>query len=185
MVLVNKLVIPLFAGFLLAAILAAIMSTADSQLLVASSAFTEDIYRTFFRKNARQVELVWIGRCAVALIAVIAFFIGLNPKSSVLKLVAYAWAGFGATFGPLTLLSLFWKRMTCKGAIAGIISGGLTVPIWKQLHGGIFELYEIVPGFLVSTLSIVIFSLLDKKPSQQISQVFERMKPPRTEHEPT
>ncbi len=170
MVLVNRMVVPIIAGFLLAAILAAIMSTADSQLLVASSAITEDFYHTFIRKNASQTELVWVSRGTVILIAAIAFVIALDPDSSVLDLVSYAWAGFGATFGPIILLSLFWKRMTAGGALAGIISGGLTVLIWKQLSGGIFELYEIVPGFILSLISIFIFSLNGKQPQHDFQR---------------
>ena len=127
MVMVNAVVPPLLAGFLLAAILAAIMSTADSQLLVTSSALTEDFHRVLFKKNAGDKELLWVSRFAVVGIAAIAFLVALDPKSSVLDLVAYAWGGFGAAFGPLILLSLFWKRMTRKGAIGGIITGSLTV----------------------------------------------------------
>ncbi len=173
MVMVNSVVPPLLAGFLLAAILAAIMSTADSQLLVTSSALTEDFYRVLFRKNASDKELVWISRFAVVGIAVIAFLIALDPKSNVLDLVAYAWGGFGAAFGPLILLSLFWKRMTLKGAIGGIMTGGLTVLVWKQLQGGIFDIYEIVPGFVFSSIIIIAASLLDKVPSQEILDEFE------------
>lgn len=157
-VMVEQLVNPLFAGVLLAAILAAIMSTADSQLLVASSALTEDIYRTLFRKNASQRELVWISRSFVILIAVIALIIGLDQNSSVLDLVSYAWAGFGAAFGPVIILSLYWKGITEKGAISGILIGGLTIIIWKNLSGGIFDLYEIIPGFLLALIGIIIFS---------------------------
>jgi len=172
MLLVNGLVPSLFSGFLLAAILAAIMSTADSQLLVASSAVTEDLYRMIFRKKAKDRELVWISRFAVLGIAIIAYVIGMNPDSSVLDLVAYAWAGFGAAFGPIILLSLYWKRMTGKGALGGIAAGGLTVLIWKQLNGGLFDMYEIVPGFVFSSLIIIIVSLIDKKPSQDVLKVF-------------
>ncbi|NQT24944.1 sodium/proline symporter PutP [candidate division KSB1 bacterium] len=175
MVLVGQLVTPLLAGFLLAAVLAAIMSTADSQLLVASSAIAEDLYGKLFRKQASQSELVWISRFAVIGIAIIAGGIALNPESSVLSLVAYAWAGFGATFGPLILFSLFWKRMTEKGAFFGIIGGGLTVLIWKQLSGGLFDLYEIVPGFLISCILIIICSLADKPPAQSVHSQFDRM----------
>ena len=163
MVLVNTTVAPLAAGFLLAAILAAIMSTADSQLLVASSAITEDFYHVFLHKSASQKELVWISRIAVIIIALFAFVIALNPQSSVLDLVAYAWAGFGAAFGPIVLLSLFWKRMTANGALAGIIVGGLTVLIWKQLSGGVFDLYEIVPGFVLSLAAIYVFSVMQNQ----------------------
>ncbi len=156
--LVNLLFHPLIAGICLAAILAAIMSTADSQLLVASSAFTGDLYKGLFRCNANDRELMITGRLAVAGIAAIAFLLALDPDSSVLDLVSYAWAGFGAAFGPAILFSLYWKPMTRNGALAGIILGGLTVVIWKQLSGGIFDLYEIVPGIVVSTAGILVFS---------------------------
>lgn len=173
MLLVHDLFFPLVAGFLLAAVLSAIMSTADSQLLVASSAVTEDFYRTLFRKNATDKELLRVNRIAVILIAIIAYLIALDQNSSVLDLVSYAWAGFGAAFGPIVLFSLFWKRMTRNGALAGMISGGLTVIIWKNLSGGIFELYEIVPGFFLSSLLIIVFSLLDNEPEQEIKDEFE------------
>lgn len=172
MLLIDEMVSPIFTGLLLSAILAAIMSTADSQLLVASSALTEDIYR-IIEKNASQKKLVWIGRLFVVLIAIIAFFIAYDPDSSVLDLVAYAWGGFGATFGPLILFSIFWQRMTYKGAIAGVVSGGIVVLLWKQLSGGLFELYEIVPGFLISSVAIVLVSLLDKTPSNTVKNEFK------------
>lgn len=171
--LVHKLVPSVLAGFVLSGILAAIMSTADSQLLVTSSALTEDIYSVFVRRNAPEKELVRVGRFTVLAVAVIAFFIAMDPDSSVLELVAYAWAGFGSAFGPLIIFSLYWKRMTERGAIAGIITGGLTVLIWKNLSGGIFELYEMAPGFLLSVISIIVFSLTDKQPSAEISGEFE------------
>lgn len=172
-VMVEQLINPLFAGVLLAAILAAIMSTADSQLLVASSALTEDIYRTVFRKTASQKELVWVSRSFVVLIAIIALIIGLDQNSSVLDLVSYAWAGFGATFGPVIILSLFWKGITEKGALSGIIIGGVTIIVWKNLSGGIFELYEIIPGFLLAFLGIIVFS---KKEGQNIGLVENEFK---------
>jgi sodium/proline symporter len=172
MLMVDILVNPWFTGIVLSAILAAIMSTADSQLLVASSAMTEDLYRAIARRNASQRELVWVSRVAVIFIAAIAFLIAMNPESTVLELVAYAWGGFGAAFGPLMILSLFWARMTLNGAIAGIVVGGLTVLIWKQFGGGIFDLYEIVPGFVFSTISIIIVTLLDKKPNQELIEEF-------------
>lgn len=151
---------PVVAGICLAAILAAIMSTADSQLLVASSAVTEDFYRTLFNRDAGQKELVVVGRMAVIVIAVIATILAMDPDARVLELVSYAWAGFGAAFGPAMLLSLFWNGMTRSGAIAGIITGSLTVITWKQLQGGIFDLYELVPAFILSFLSIIVFSLI-------------------------
>ncbi len=173
MLLVHDLFFPLVAGFLLAAVLSAIMSTADSQLLVASSAVTEDFYRTLFNKDATDKELIRVSRISVIIIAIIAYIIALNPTSSVLDLVAYAWAGFGSAFGPLILFSLFWKRTTRNGALAGMISGGLTAIIWHNLNGGIFELYEIVPGFFISCFFILIISLFDKEPSQEIQDEFD------------
>lgn len=157
-----KLLPPVVAGICLSGILAAIMSTASAQLLVAAGAFAEDIYRGFFRHNAGRLELLWVGRIALIAVAVIAFFIGINPSSLVLGLVAYAWAGFGAAFGPCIVLALYWKRMTWQGALAGIIVGGVTVLVWHTWlasAGGIFALYEIIPGVIFSTIAIVAVSL--------------------------
>ena len=172
--LVGALFHPLIAGICLAAILAAIMSTADSQLLVSAAAFTSDFYKALFRRTASERELVWTGRLAVLLIAVIALVLAWNPERKVLDLVAYAWAGFGAAFGPVLILSLFWRRANRHGALAGIIVGGLTVVIWKQVSGGIFDLYEIVPGFVFSLLSIVIVSVLTRAPGEAILLEFDK-----------
>ncbi len=158
MVVVRKLAPPFLAGCLLSAILAAIMSTADSQLLVASSALTEDFYHAVMRKNASTRELMWISRGTVVAVAAAALLLALDPNSGVFDLVSYAWAGFGAAFGPLVIFSLFWRKMTSAGALAGVVVGGMTVLIWKQLSGGIFELYEIVPGFLFSCAAIILVS---------------------------
>jgi sodium/proline symporter len=174
--LVNLLFHPLIAGICLAAILAAVMSTADSQLLVASSAFTEDLYRALFRREASQRELVLIGRLAVLSIAAIAFFLAMDPESQVLDLVSYAWAGFGASFGPALLLALYWKRMTRNGALAGILVGGITVVVWKQLQGGWFDVYEIVPGIAFSALAIIVVSLIDFAPAEDIQAEFDSVK---------
>ena len=167
---------PWVSGCLIAAILSAVMSTVDSQLLVCSSAIVEDFYRGLFRKKAGQWELVWMGRFSVIAIAVLAVVIARNPESRVLDLVAYAWAGFGAAFGPVIILSLFWKHMTRNGALGGMILGAVTVIIWKQLQGGIFDLYEILPGFLLSSLGIVIVSLSDRSPSTEMIQEFDLMR---------
>ena len=174
MILVDKLTHPLVGGILLAAVLAAIMSTADSQLLVTSSALTEDLYRVIVRPHASEKELIWIGRGTVGLVAIIACLIAIDPESSVLGLVSYAWAGFGATFGPLVIMSLYWKKMTRNGALAGIIGGGATVLIWKQLSGGIFDIYEIVPGFIISIVLILLFSRIGPKPSETVLTQFDR-----------
>ncbi len=161
---------PVVAGILLAAILAAIMSTADSQLLVSSSALAEDFYKALFRQQAGQTELVRIGRLTVILIAAIACVLALDANSKVLDMVAYAWAGFGAAFGPTLIFSLYWPRMNRNGALAGIIAGGFTVVVWKQLSGGWFDLYEIVPGFIVSMLAIVFASLLTAAPNEAVAK---------------
>ncbi len=137
---------PVLAGICMSGILAAIMSTASAQLLVASSAFAEDFYKGMFRRDPGRAELLWVGRGTVLVIAVLAYLLALNPDNKVLDLVAWAWAGFGAAFGPAIVLSLYWDRMTRNGALAGMIVGGLTVILWKQGSGGIFELYEMVPG---------------------------------------
>jgi len=171
--LIDAVIPPVLAGIFLSAILAAIMSTADSQLLVTSSALTEDLYAVLLRKDAPQKELVWISRISVVVVAIIALVIAFDPDSSVLGLVSYTWGGFGATFGPIVLLSLFWKRMTRNGAAAGLIAGGVTVIVWKNLSGGIFDLYEIVPGFILGIAAIVLFSLLDKEPAAEIVEEFD------------
>jgi sodium/proline symporter len=163
MQLVAALLHPVPAGICLAAILAAIMSTADSQLLVSSSALTEDFYKNLLRPAAGQEELVWVGRATVVLIALAAYALALDPDSQVLELVAYAWAGFGAAFGPTIILSLFWPPMNRFGAMAGIIIGGVTVMLWKQLYAIPTGLYEIVPGFMLSTLAIVLVSLATRE----------------------
>lgn len=160
MVMAGALLHPVVAGVCLAGILAAVMSTADSQLLVASSAVSEDLYKGLMRRAAGPAELLWVGRLAVVAIALFAFMLASNPDSRVLDLVAYAWAGFGAAFGPVIMLSLYWPGMSRGGAIAGILAGGITVIAWKQLSGGIFDLYEIVPGVVLSILASVTASKL-------------------------
>jgi len=134
--LVNVMFHPWVAGFVLAGVLAAIMSTIDSQLLVCSSAISEDIYRGFIKPDASQSELVWLSRGSVIAIALIAAILGMDQDSTILDLVAYAWGGFGAAFGPVILLSLFWSGMSRNGAIAGLITGAVTVAVWRPLSGG-------------------------------------------------
>lgn len=163
---------PWIAGVVLAAILAAVMSTLSCQLLVCSSTLTEDIYKSFIRKNASESELVWVGRLMVLAISVLAIFLAMRPDSKVLGLVAYAWAGFGAAFGPLIILSLFWKRMTLNGALVGMIVGAVTVIVWKNTMSHI-GLYEIVPGFVLSTISIIVVSLLGKAPAKDVTDRFD------------
>ncbi|MDF2490156.1 MAG: sodium/myo-inositol cotransporter-like, partial [Pseudomonas sp.] len=158
---------PWVAGVLLSAILAAVMSTLSCQLLVCSSALTEDFYKAFLRKNASQVELVWVGRLMVLAVALIAIAIAANPENRVLGLVAYAWAGFGAAFGPVVLLSVLWKGMTRNGALAGIVVGAITVILWKSFDTG---LYEIIPGFVFATLAIVLVSKLGRPSTSMVSR---------------
>jgi sodium/proline symporter len=168
MLLVNALFHPVIAGILLAAILAAIMSTADSQLLVSSSALAEDFYKQIINKDATSEQVVMVGRVGVVLLSVIALVLAMTPDSSVLGLVSYAWAGFGAAFGPAILLSLYWAGMNRNGAIAGIIVGGVTIVVWKQLSGGIFDIYEIVPGFILSWISIMVVSSMTGGPDKAV-----------------
>jgi sodium/proline symporter len=172
MLLVNAVFHPVIAGILLAAILAAIMSTADSQLLVSSSALAEDFYKQLLNKNASSEDVVKMGRYGVIALSVIACLLAVNPDSSVLGLVSYAWAGFGAAFGPAIVLSLYWSRMNRNGALAGILVGGVTIVIWKQLTGGWFDIYEIVPGILFSTLAIVSVSLMTAAPDSKVTNDF-------------
>ncbi|MFN3767279.1 MAG: sodium/proline symporter PutP [Ectopseudomonas guguanensis] len=163
---------PWIAGILLSAILAAVMSTLSCQLLVCSSALTEDFYKAFLRKGASQTELVWVGRAMVLLVALVAIALAANPENRVLGLVSYAWAGFGAAFGPVVILSLLWKGMTRNGALAGMLVGAATVIVWKNWIG--LGLYEIIPGFILATLAIVIFSRIGKAPSQSMLERFDK-----------
>ena len=163
------------AGILMAAIIAASMSTADSQLLVASSSFTSDIYKPVIRKNASEKEVLWVGRLVVVLVAVVAYFIASSKGSgaqAIMNMVENAWAGFGSAFGPVILLSLFWKRFTYKGAVAGVI-GGAVVDVFWLLFMGSTGIYEIIPGVIVGFVLCVVVSLLDKKPSDEVIAIYE------------
>ncbi|WHI45990.1 sodium/proline symporter PutP [Microbulbifer sp. EKSA008] len=170
MEMVQVLFHPLVAGVLLAAILSAIMSTADSQLLVSSAALAEDIYHVWFGRETTPEAMVKVGRWAVVALSLVAVWIAMDPDSKVLDVVSYAWAGLGAAFGPALLISLYWSRMTGSGAIAGVIVGGLTVVVWEQLSGGIFDVYELLPGFVFSSAAIVLVSALTKCPEAVASQ---------------
>lgn len=175
--LVTRLFPGFIAGILLSAILAAAMSTADSQLLVTASAVSNDFYKALFRKNASDKELIWVSRGSVMVISIIAYLLALDPNSTVMGLVSYAWAGFGSSFGPVILLSLFWKRLTMRGAVSGMIVGGATVILWENISilSGT-GLYSIIPGFFIALAVIVIVSLLDKEPSKEVQALFERAK---------
>lgn len=168
-----RLYFPVFlAGVFLCAVLASSMSTADSQLLVASSAFSEDLYHTFIHPKASDGEILFVSRVSIIAITIIAIFLALDPNSSVFYIVSYAWAGFGATFGPAILASIFWKGTSRQGVIAGMLAGGVTVIVWKQLQGGIFSLYELLPGFLVATFFLVVCSLV-WKPNQETKDGYD------------
>ncbi len=163
----------ILAGLLLTAVLAAIMSTADSQLLVTSSAISEDIGKNLFRNKINDQNMIWISRISVLVIAVVAFFIASNPDSSVFDLVAYAWAGFGAAFGPAILMSLYWKRMNWQGTLAGILAGGISVLVWRNFIKEYIDLYELLPAFVISVIFIVVVSLLTSKPNEEIEKEYD------------
>ncbi len=166
---------PWIMGIILAAILSSSMCAIDSQMLAASSAMTEDFYHSMFRRKATQKELVWVGRVTVAVIALLGIYIAHEPRQSIMDLVAFAWAGLGATFGAAVVLSLFWKRTTRNGVVVGMLCGGVTVLVWEFL-GWSSLVYEIFPGTIASYLGVVITSLLDKPPSSEILQEFEKVK---------
>ncbi|MBT73932.1 MAG: sodium/proline symporter PutP [Gammaproteobacteria bacterium] len=151
---------PWIAGIIIAAIFSAIMSTIDSQLLVSSSVISEDFYRVFIRPQASEKELLMVSRAAVIAIALLALLIAGDRESRVLDLVSYAWAGFGAAFGPVIVFSLFWRKMTALSAVVGMLLGAVTVVVWSNLNGRIFDLYEILPGFAFASVAIITISLL-------------------------
>lgn len=167
---------PFIAGILLSAIIAASMSTADSQLLVASSSFTSDIYKPLIRKKASDKETLWVGRAVVLVVAVVAYFIASGKgdgAQAIMNLVENAWAGFGSAFGPVVILSLFWRRFTYRGALAGVIAGALVDVLWLAFLSGTTGIYELIPGFAVSAVVAVVVTLLDKKPSDEITAIFD------------
>ncbi len=171
---VRKLFPSIISGILLSAILAAAMSSADSQLLSASSAFSSDIYKPIFRKNAGDKEMLWAGRLIVIIIAVVAVIIASSPNSgTVMSLVEYAWGLFGAAFGPVIMLSLFWKRFNFAGAAAGIALGGLTDILWAMFLSKT-GIYEIVPASIVSIIAAVAVTLMTKEPSKDIKELFDK-----------
>lgn len=167
---------PILAGFACAGILAASISSSDSYLLISTSALAENIYHGIFKKNAKDKEIMWVSRIAMAVITIIAMIIAWDSNSTIFGITSFAWAGFGATFGPLMLFSLFWKRTTQIGAIAGMLSGGIMVFFWELVInplGGIWSIYSLLPAFIFSSIVIFVVSLLTKKPSAEIEQEFE------------
>ena len=170
---------PFLVGILLSAILAASMSTADSQLLLASSAFSADVYKPVINKKASDKEVMWAGRIVVIIIAIIAFFIAASGKfGGIMELVENAWGGFGASFGPVIILALYWKRLTYSGAVAGICTGFAVDVLWLIFLKTPTGLYEIIPGFIAGLLAAIIVSLLSKKPSKEVCNLFEEAKKP-------
>lgn len=165
---------PFIAGIMLAAILAAVMSTISSQLIVTSSALVEDIYKALFNKTATDKHYVFVGRMAVLVVAIIAAILAWNPDSSILSLVGFAWAGFGAAFGPVILLSLYWRKLTNYGALSGMVTGAATAFIWGKVESLSSALYEIVPGFFVCLIVAVIVSLLTYRHNEEIEEEFNR-----------
>ena len=172
---VRKVFPAFIAGILLSAILAAAMSTADSQLLASSSAFASDIYKPVMRKNASDHEMLWAGRIIVVVISVVAFFIANSPNcGGIMALVECAWAGFGSAFGPVILLALYWRRLTYSGAVAGVTVGFVVDALWYAFLSGSTGLYEIIPGFLCGLIAAVVVSLLSKAPGKEVTDLFDR-----------
>ncbi|MFP3917272.1 sodium/proline symporter PutP [Lysinibacillus telephonicus] len=164
---------PFIAGIMLAAILAAVMSTISSQLIVTSSALIEDMYKALFKKDASDKHYVTAGRLAVLVVSIVAAILGWNPDSSILDLVGFAWAGFGAAFGPTILLALYWRKLTNVGALTGMVVGAVVAFIWGQNEALSGMLYEIVPGFLINLILAVIVSLVTYKPNKEIETEFD------------
>lgn len=170
---------PLIAGLMMAGILAATMSSADSYLLIASSAFSRNIYQSIRKEEATDKQVMTMSRIALFVVAAVGIIIAWDSNSIIFKVVSFAWAGFGATFGPIMLFSLFWKRTNQAGAIAGMLGGASMVFIWKLLVrplGGVWDMYELLPAFIVSCILIVVFSLSTAKPSEEIQREFEAVK---------
>ena len=176
---VKRLFPSFLGGIFLSAVLASIMSTADSQLLVTASAVVNDFYTIVVKKETSEKKLMWISRISVMVISVIACILALNPNDSIMGIVSNAWAGFGAAFGPAILLSLYWKRLTIKGTVAGIIGGAGTVLIWEYVLPdslAITSLYSIVPGIIISLILTIAVSLADKEPSKEVQEMFDMAK---------
>ena len=177
--LATRLLPPVIAGLVMAGILAATISSSDSYLLIAASAFAKNIYQGLVKKDASDKQVLWMSRLALLVICAIAIVIALDENSVIFTIVSFAWAGFGATFGPLMLFSLFWKRTNRAGAIAGMIGGGVMVFVWNLLVrplGGLWDIYELLPAFIFSSICIVVVSLLTKEPGREIQEEFEAVR---------
>lgn len=175
----TNLLPPLLAGFVMAGILAATISSSDSYLLIAASSVSKNIFKGILKKNATDKQILILARITLIVIAAVGVIIALDENSIIFKVVSFAWAGFGATFGPIILFSLFWKRTNRAGALAGMLSGGGMVFVWKLIlkpMGGVFSIYELLPAFILSCICIVVFSLLTAPPSKEICDEFEAIK---------
>lgn len=171
----------IIAGIILAGILASTMSTADSQLLAAASGVSQNLVRETFGVKLSEKASVWLARICVTVISVIAIFLAMDPNSSVFRIVSFAWAGFGATFGPVILFSLFWRRTNKWGALAGLISGGVVIFFWKfvirvSYAGTWLDIYELLPAFIVACIAVVVASLATKEPEKEITDIFDELK---------
>ncbi|HOA30658.1 MAG TPA: sodium:proline symporter, partial [Clostridia bacterium] len=170
---------PLAAGIVMAGILAATISSSDSYLLIAASAVAKNIYQGTIKKDADDKKVLFATRITLVIITIIGVLIALDEESIIFEIVSFAWAGFGATFGPLLLFSLFYKRTTYHGAIAGMLSGGLSVFTWKlgiSKLGGVFAVYELLPSFIISCIFIFVVSQFTEKPGEEILDDFEKAK---------
>ena len=168
-------ILVVLVGVILSGILAATMSTSDSQLLITSSAISQNFFKGVLKKDATDKQVMWVSRATIIVVAIIGAFLATDPNSSIFGIVSYAWAGFGAAFGPLMLFSLFWKRTNFAGAVAGMLSGFLGVVVWKNFIaplGGMWGIYELLPAFLFSGLCILVVSLVTKAPSKAIQKEF-------------
>ncbi len=175
----HGLMAAVIAGLVLAGILACTMSTADSQLLTAASSVSQNLLQDFMGITLGEATSMLAARLTIAAIAIVGLFLAWNPNSSVFTIVSFAWAGFGGSFGPLMLFSLFWKRTNFQGALAGMVSGGIVIFVWKYLvrpMGGAWNIYELLPAFIVSSIFIVVVSLMTPAPSKEIEQEFEDAK---------
>ncbi|MBQ8579575.1 MAG: sodium/proline symporter [Oscillospiraceae bacterium] len=169
----------ILAGFVMAGILAATISSSDSYLLIAASAFSKNVFQGICKKDATDKQVMWVSRITLLVLALIGVVIALDENSVIFQIVSFAWAGFGATFGPLILFSLFWKRTNQAGAVAGMVGGAGMVFLWKLVIsqlGGVFAIYELLPAFIFSSICIVVVSLLTKKPSAEIEEDFEAVR---------
>jgi sodium/proline symporter len=170
---------PLLAGVVISGILAASMSSSDSYMLIVASSLANDIFKDLFKKDASEALVMWIARVTMLMVTVFGICIALSGNQSIFRVVSYAWAGLGAAFGPLILFSLFWKRTTFPAAVAGMLSGGIMVVLWKNLIsrlGGVFAIYELLPAFIISALVIFLVSLVTEKPAAEIEAEFEKAK---------